>query len=78
MFEIGKKVIVITDKAIAYEAVILARAEGDNGGPGAYKVAQHSLGPEQPGQWHKASDVFLPEAGYAEEDEGSYVSFLRK
>ena len=46
MLEIGQKVIVITDKGIAYDATILARAKGDDG-PGAYNVSMQGLDPEQ-------------------------------
>jgi hypothetical protein len=60
MFEVGQKVTVITDKGIAYDGVILARATGDNG-PGAYKITLDGAGPEQMAQWHKAGDVFLRE-----------------
>jgi hypothetical protein len=58
MFEVGKKVLVITDKGVTFDATILATAKGD-GGPGAYKVALNDRGPEQLGQWHKAADVFI-------------------
>ena len=60
MFDVSQKVTVIADKGIAYDGVILARATGDNG-PGAYKVVLDGSGPEQMGQWHKASDVFVRE-----------------
>jgi hypothetical protein len=61
---------VIADKGIAYDGVILARATGDNG-PGAYKVVLGGSGPEQMGQWHKASDVFVRE----KDDEDAQVSW---
>jgi len=32
MHEVGNRVIVITEKAVPHEAIILARAEGDGGG----------------------------------------------
>ena len=77
MFEVGQKVMVITDKGVSYDATILARATGDHG-PGAYKVAIHSLGPDQLGQWHKACDVFLPEKMKNEEEEAtSAEAFLK-
>ncbi|MGA2349190.1 MAG: hypothetical protein ABSF70_02050 [Terracidiphilus sp.] len=61
MFEVGQKVTVIADKVISYDGVILARATGDNNGPGAYKIALEGSGAEQMGQWHKACDVFVRE-----------------
>jgi len=60
MFDVGQKVTVITDKAIAYEGYILARATGDDGAA-AYKIALNGGGLSQTGQWHKASDVFVQE-----------------
>ena len=60
MFEVGQKVTVITDKAIAYDGFILARATRDDGGA-AYKVALQGGGLVQSGQWHKACDVFVQE-----------------
>jgi hypothetical protein len=77
MFDVGQKVMVVTDKGVAYDATILAKAKGDHG-PGAYKVAIHSLGPEQLGQWHKAADVFVPEehVEYEKEEISSYA-FLK-
>jgi len=60
MFEIGQQVTVITVKGIAYEGVIRARAIADDG-QGAYKIAVIGCGPGQPGQWHKAGDVFVQE-----------------
>jgi hypothetical protein len=77
MFEVGQKVMVITDKGVSYDATILAKAKGDHG-PGAYKVAIHSLGPGQLGQWHKACDVFLPEKRDEEEEATSSEAFLKK
>jgi hypothetical protein len=59
---VGQKVTVITDKGIAYDGVILARATGD-AGAGAYKVTLDGSGPDQMGQWHKAGDVFIREKG---------------
>ena len=49
MFEVGQKVIVITDKGIAYDAEILATAQGDDGSR-AYKVTMSGLKIEQTGQ----------------------------
>ena len=74
MFEIGQKVVVITENAITFDAVILARAKGDNG-PGAYKVAMSDSGPEETGQWHKASEVFVPEKT-AQEERDSWDGFI--
>ena len=67
MFDEGQKVIVVTDKGIAYDGVILARATGDNG-PGAYKVGLDGAGPDQMAQWHKAGDVFVQEKGDETQD----------
>ncbi len=76
MFNVGQKVMVITEKGIAYDATILARAQSDDGHT-AYKVAMNGLGPEQMGQWHKASEVFLPE--HAEEAEEMYFdAYIRR
>ena len=60
MFEVGQKVVVITDKGLAYDGFILVRASGDHGA-GAYKIALEGGGLGQMGQWHKASDVFVQE-----------------
>ncbi|HUD13106.1 MAG TPA: hypothetical protein VMQ56_05560 [Terracidiphilus sp.] len=60
MFDLNQTVIVITEKGVAYEGFILARATGEDG-PGAYKIGLEGAGFEQPGQWHKAGDVFVPE-----------------
>jgi hypothetical protein len=68
MFEVGQKVTVITDKAIAYEGFILARASGDEGQT-AYKVALTGGGLGQTGQWHKAGDVFVQEPTEEEVDD---------
>jgi hypothetical protein len=75
MFQRGQKVVVITDKGISYEAIILAIAKDDEG-TAAYKVALDSLGGEQLGQWHKACDVFVREQQPAEE-EVSWDSFIK-
>ena len=61
MFELNQKVVVITDKGLTYHALVVARAKNDNGGSGAYNVKLIGLGADQSGQWHKASEVFLPE-----------------
>jgi len=66
MLNIGQRVLVITDKGQSYDGVILARAVGD-AQISAYKVGLESGGYQQHGQWHKSSDVFVPEA--TEEDE---------
>ena len=60
MFELDQEVVVITDKGIAYEGFILARAKGDDGS-GAYEIGLEGRGFEQSGQWHKACDVFVEE-----------------
>lgn len=75
MFDIGQTVLVVTDKGIAYDGSIMARAMGDNGGPPAYQVAPQ--GHKQQAQWHKASDVFMLEETEPE-DQNSIESFLKK
>ncbi len=75
MFEVGQKVLVITEKGVTYDATILATAKGD-GGPGAYKVALTDHGPEQLGQWHKAADVFIMDQTW-EEKKDSWDEFLK-
>jgi len=77
MFEIDQKVVVITDNGIAYDATILARAKSDSTAPGAYKVALLGVGADQGAQWHKASDVFLPEQT-AQEKKDSWNDFLKE
>jgi len=67
MFDIGQEVTVITDKGIAYDGVVLARANSDQG-QGAYKISVSGAGLEQMSQWHKSSDVFLREKSDADED----------
>ncbi len=69
MLNIGQKVVVITEKGLSYEGVILARAAGD-GQTSAYKIGLESGGYQQQGQWHKSDDVFVPEAT---EEEETYV-----
>ena len=65
MLEIGKRVIVIAENGIAYHGVIVARALGERNSL-AYKIGQEGGGFEQAGQWHKASDVFVPEETISE------------
>jgi hypothetical protein len=77
MFDLGQKVVVITDKGVAFDAVIIGRAKGDNAGPGAYKIAMKDLGPETIGQWHRASEVFIPEQT-AQERKESWNDFLKE
>jgi len=60
MLELNQSVIVIADKGLTYEGYIMARASGENGAS-AYRIGLEGAGFEQQGQWHKASDVFLPE-----------------
>jgi hypothetical protein len=60
MLDPNQSVIVITDKGIAYEGFVLARATGENGAA-AYKIGLEGAGFSQQGQWHKASDVFVLE-----------------
>ncbi len=76
MLDVGQKVLVITDKGIAYDATILARAKGDDGPP-AYKVALNDRGPEQLGQWHKASEIFIQEETW-QEAKDSWDKFLKE
>lgn len=68
MFDVGQQVTVVTEKGIAYDGVILARAKGDNGA-GAYKVTLEGAGPDQMAQWHKSGDVFVREKGDDETQE---------
>jgi len=77
MFELDQKVVVITDKGLPFDALIVARAKGDDGGRGAYKVTPISAGAENPGQWHKATDVFLPELT-AQEKKEAWNEFLNE
>ncbi len=76
MFDVGQAVLVITDKGVAYDGYIVARALGDNGGPPAYQVAPQGAGQQQK-QWHRACDVFEIETTPPEEL-GSIENFLRK
>ena len=75
MFDIGQAVLVITDKGVAYDGVVTARAMGHDGGPPAYQVAFHGAG--QQSQWHRSSEVFLPEK-IEPEDPDSIERFLKK
>lgn len=65
MLEVNQQVIVISDKGIAYEGYIIARATGE-GGQSAYRIGLDGAGSHQQGQWHKAGDVFVPESGKEE------------
>jgi hypothetical protein len=47
MFDLNQTVIVITEKGVAYEGFILARATGEDG-RGAYKIGLEGAGFEQP------------------------------
>jgi hypothetical protein len=69
MLNIGQKVVVITEKGLSYDGVVLARASGE-AQTAAYKVGLESGGYQQHGQWHKSADVFVPEAT---EDEEPYL-----
>jgi len=60
MFELEQRVVVITDKGIAFDGFIIARATGDDGSR-AYRVCLEGAGLGQQGQWHKASEVFVAE-----------------
>ncbi len=77
IFELGAKVVVITEKGLSYDALVVARAKSDSTAPGAYKVALIGVGDEKQGQWHKASDVFLPEQT-AQEKKDSWNDFLKE
>jgi hypothetical protein len=60
MLDLDQRVVVITEKGIAYDGFILARAMGDDGSR-AYRIGLEGAGFGQQGQWHKASDVFVAE-----------------
>jgi hypothetical protein len=77
MFDLDQKVVVITDEGLTYDALVVARAKGDDGGRGAYKVKLVGSGDDQPGQWHKATDVFQPEQT-AQEKKDSWNEFLKE
>ena len=76
MFDIGQKVVVITGNAIPFYGVILARAKGDNG-PGAYKIALNDNDPEDPGEWHKACNVFVIDPPAPPQDEPIQINQVR-
>ncbi len=65
MLEMNQTVIVITEKGVAYEGYVMARASGENG-TAAYRIGLEGAGFAQQGQWHKAGDVFVPEPGKEE------------
>jgi hypothetical protein len=75
MLDIGQAVLVITEKGVAYPGYVTARALGDNGGAPAYQIAPNGGG--QQSQWHRASDVFVPEETETE-DPNAILSFLKK
>jgi hypothetical protein len=77
IFELGAKVVVFTDNGITYDAIVVGRAKSDSTAPGAYKVTLNDMGSENPGQWHKASDVFQPEQT-AQEKKDSWNDFLKE
>jgi hypothetical protein len=66
MLDLNQTVIVITDKGVTYEGYIMARASGEDGAS-AYRIGLEGAGFAQQGQWHKASDVFVPEPTKDEE-----------
>jgi hypothetical protein len=76
MFDLGQKVLVITENGITVSATILARARGDNG-PGAYKVALNDQGPEHRVEWHRAGEVFVPEQT-EEEIKASWNTWMKE
>jgi hypothetical protein len=76
MYEVGQKVLVVTDKGVSFEATVLATAKGD-GGPGAYKVSVNEVGAEQLGHWHKACDVFVLDKTW-QENKDSWDKFLKE
>jgi hypothetical protein len=77
MFEVGQKVIVITDKGISYDAIVLATAHSDDG-TNAYKVTMNGLATEQSGQWHKASEIFVPDKTATDEEALALENFLKQ
>ena len=77
MFDVGQKVLVITDKGISYDAIVLATAKGDDG-RAAYKVTMSGLGPEQPGQWHKACEIYVPDKSATDEEAAALDNFLKQ
>jgi hypothetical protein len=77
MFEVGQKVIVISDKGISYDAIILATAQADDGTK-AYKVTMNGLATDQSGQWHKSSEIFVPDKSSNEEEALALDNFLKQ
>jgi hypothetical protein len=77
MFELDQKVVVITDKGLTYDALVVGRAKGDDGGRGAYKVKLIGQAAESAGQWHIATEVFLPEQT-AQEKKAAWNEFLNE
>ena len=75
MFEIGQAVLVITDRGAAYSGHVKARAMGDEGGSPAYLI-ESNLGGQQD-QWHRSSEVFLPEPTKVE-DPNSIEAYLKR
>ena len=73
MLELGRKVVVITDKGLSYVGFITARAKGA-GDAAAYTVAAEGAGLGQTGQWHKEADVFVQEQ--VDEDGASLPDIL--
>jgi hypothetical protein len=76
MLEVGQKVLVITDKSVAFDGTVIATAKGE-GGTAAYKVTLSDLDSEQPGQWHKACDVFVLDQTWQEKKD-SWEQFLKE
>jgi hypothetical protein len=74
MFDIGQSILVITEKGVAYDGYITARAMGDNSGPPAYQITPKG---GQQTQWHRSSEVFLPEQ-IEPQDPDAIESFLKK
>jgi len=77
MFELGQQVLVITDKGISYDAIVLATAKDDEGRR-AYKVTMSGLGPDQPGQWHKACEIFVPDKSASEDEQVALENFIKQ
>ena len=74
MLEIGTEVLVITDRGAAFEGHVKARATGNDGAPPAYLIEPKIGGQDQ---WHRSSEVFLPEPAQAE-DPNSIETYLKK
>lgn len=60
MLDLNQTVIVIGEKGVTYEGYVMERASGDNGSA-AYRIGLEGAGLDQQGQWHRSSDVFVPE-----------------